>query len=314
MQYSVPDKIKLLTVGDNDSSKGACKYDPSMKDSLNEIFRSHGPYTWDRDHAMLSKEAHPDDKLSMGWSNLVADDEGVHAINNEWTDLGEEFIKTGKYRKFSLACVVDENEELSEVVNIALCNLSADQNAWLQDSLRQRSISVNFKKDNMKSKKIEKVAEQVVEQEKVEIRAEEVEEDKQESTDTEETEEREETPEEQKVEDSKFQELSDKIAALESLVAELSDQIERKRSEEAKKEDEKETEEKRSLLQNRSESVRKYYMTRPLAEVKTVLRAFIQDSAPIQPLTKKVPLIEETKKESKGIKWTQGAGFGIPRK
>lgn len=337
MEFSVPTDILLLTNGDNDSSKGKMKYSPERAEEFNKIFEKLGRIPWDRDHLQLSENDSLDAKSSYGWSLLHADEDGIWARDTQWTEEGEQLLRSGKYRKFSVAGFVDKEENFTGIINIALTNLSADPFAFI-DRQVQRSMTIdqevrdvtllrdidlhNLEKDNNPMQKKKKDVQQVVEQPEVIARSE----DEESEDEKESTEERvEETPEQQKVEDSTMEDLQKQIDSLKedneglkAMLEELSSELASYRKRESEEVDEKEMEEKRSLLKNRSEKVRSWLMKKPLAEVKEQLRHFsIGDKEPVVEPKSTSTVVDDydvsVKRQLGLIDGTSKRGFGLNR-
>lgn len=152
-EEDIPTQIKLFDVGENHTSQGTFVYDPNMSEQM-----AH-PNGWDLlavdiDHLSFSEQTTPELKGSFGWYKLLCNDEGIFATDIQWSDRIKPLLLDRAYRFVSPAFnCIDNTNIISEVINFALTNIPATINM-------KPFIATKDLKNNMANKKSIKLSEE----------------------------------------------------------------------------------------------------------------------------------------------------------
>jgi len=312
IQNNIPTRIKLVEVGLNPTATGDMIYDIALKEQLNEFFRSQGKATWDRNH-LLTRSEDPeekipedlDKKIAYGRSDLVAEDDGIYAINCEWTPKGEQMIRDGEFEKFSIEVFLNKEKKILGIQRVSLTNDPADPKASLfrmeRDNLdvvrtQPKSLQIINSKETVMSKLV--APEVVIDPTLLEsLKEDDESEDKPEDVvDDTETKEDDEVEDDKKPEDmeddsededkpkSELEELKEEVEGLRAMCEELNKQLETYKQAERKEVKTREKSEKEKLLAtlNVADSVKKMLQKKSLVEIKQMTRNLNKTSKAIE--------------------------------
>lgn len=117
---ALPNRFRLFAYGRNDSDKGFAVVTPESAKRMVEA-RKGRDVMIDLEHGSLDGS----DKDARGWGQLSVESDGVWLVNVKWTNDGAERLLSRKQRYFSPAFFVDENDTVTELINVALTALPA---------------------------------------------------------------------------------------------------------------------------------------------------------------------------------------------
>lgn len=122
-----PTEFRIFAMGDNESSKGTVKLDAESVAALMAAWAKHGmdKMPIDYGHGMVFR----DDHRSAGWADLEVRDDGLWAVNVEWTPQAEQHLRDREFRFVSPAFMTDKKGRVVELLNVALTNIPATRNA-----------------------------------------------------------------------------------------------------------------------------------------------------------------------------------------
>lgn len=153
-----PSEFRIFAMGENRSSKGTVVLDATSARAVLDAFADHGMdrLPIDYGHGMVFR----DDHRSAGWFTPELRDDGLWAVNVEWTPRAFDALKAREFRFISPAFRVDEKQRVVELLNVALTNLPATKDALpLVASLDEQPNTTtpttgNDKEDDMSDKLI----------------------------------------------------------------------------------------------------------------------------------------------------------------
>ena len=122
-----PTEFRLFAIGENDTSKGVFKLDAEAIQAVMVEWATHGMDRMpiDYDHGMVRG----DEPKAAGWAELQAREDGLWAVNVEWTPLAEQALRDREFRFISPAFMTDEDNRIVEIINVAITNLPATRHA-----------------------------------------------------------------------------------------------------------------------------------------------------------------------------------------
>jgi hypothetical protein len=121
-----PTEAKLFNFGVNDTLKGDFILTRSGAQEVMMRHREHGvDLMLDFEHHSLDKDATPEQKKASGWGDLELRSDGLYLVNIRWTPEAKKYLSNAEYRYLSPAFNVNEENEIIELVCVALTNLPA---------------------------------------------------------------------------------------------------------------------------------------------------------------------------------------------
>jgi phage I-like protein len=121
-----PQEFRLFGVGENETSKGLVLFDDDSAASVMSRYEKHGTdLPIDYGHGMLSVVTTPDSGVAAGWFSPETREDGLYAVNVEWTEKASKALRAREYRYFSPAIEVDDDGRMVGLINVALTNLPA---------------------------------------------------------------------------------------------------------------------------------------------------------------------------------------------
>ncbi len=127
----IPTALRLLDRGVNRSTKGDLIFNTSSAEKISKEAADWGnQYFFDYDHAIFDKDnTAPDKGKAAGWYDLEVRDDGLWAVNIEWTPPALEYLKNKEFKYFSPAFWYDTKTlEFDGYINTALTNYPARKN------------------------------------------------------------------------------------------------------------------------------------------------------------------------------------------
>ena len=120
-----PREFRIFPFGRVETTKGVFLFDARSATSVMERWREWGNRLFiDYEHGALNPHnAGP--APAAGWFDLEVREDGLWAVNVDWTPRAREMLAQGEYRYFSPAFEVDEEGRIIALINIALTNLPA---------------------------------------------------------------------------------------------------------------------------------------------------------------------------------------------
>jgi phage I-like protein len=125
-QRTPPTEQRLFTFGVNDTLKGDFVLTRLSAQEIMARYREHGvDLMLDYEHHSLSADATPEQKKASGWGDLEVRDDGLYLVNIRWSPKAQEYLRNGEFRYLSPAFNVNDENEIIELINVALTNLPA---------------------------------------------------------------------------------------------------------------------------------------------------------------------------------------------
>ena len=125
---SIPREIKLISYGVTDTTKGPYILDEDSAKIVLSRFKSRGlQLFFDYNHNSLDPQT-PEQGESAGWFKLELRQDGIWAVDIEWTEDAKSRIADRKYKYISPVIVLDDKNRVIRLINVALTNLPATDN------------------------------------------------------------------------------------------------------------------------------------------------------------------------------------------
>jgi phage I-like protein len=127
-----PSELRLFAAGENQTLKGSFFFDATSAKEVLASYQAHGvKLSFDYDHAMLDRKPVDPSKSgkSAGKFELAIRDGELWAVNIKWTPAAKQAIEDGEWMYVSPAFKADESNRILRLVNCALTNLPATDNA-----------------------------------------------------------------------------------------------------------------------------------------------------------------------------------------
>lgn len=132
-----PAEFRIFAFGTIQTVKGDFVFDQEAAERVLETAERWGNrFSIDYEHqAVLGEGPAP----AAAWFDLELRDDGLWAVNVEWTERAAEFLRQREYRYFSPAFDFDpKTRRITELVNVALTNLPATRE--MQPLVAKRSV------------------------------------------------------------------------------------------------------------------------------------------------------------------------------
>jgi phage I-like protein len=124
--HTPPKEQRLFSFGVNDTLKGDFILTRTGAEEVMARYRAHGVRLMlDYEHMSLDENATPEQKKASGRGDLEIRDDGLYLVNIKWTPQAAEHLRNGEYAYLSPAFHVDDDNQIIEVINVALTNLPA---------------------------------------------------------------------------------------------------------------------------------------------------------------------------------------------
>jgi len=144
-----PKEFCLFRFGENDTLKGTFILTRPGAEEVMARYREHGvDLMLDYEHDSLNPDAGPEQRKASGWGQLELRADGLYLANIKWTPKATEYLRRAEYRYLSPAFNVNDENEIIEVINVALTNLPAthDQPALVAANRRTLTKETPVKK------------------------------------------------------------------------------------------------------------------------------------------------------------------------
>lgn len=159
-----PTEIRLFKFGGNKTTKGVFYLTEENAKLIMEVQSEYkNKLNIDYNHAQLTS-TNPDENISAGKYDLALLDDGLYAINIEYTDKARDYILNGEYLYISPAFSVDNDNNITSIINFALTNLPATYDikelmaaSKMADEMAEIINSENSKTNNSKSVEVKKM-------------------------------------------------------------------------------------------------------------------------------------------------------------
>jgi hypothetical protein len=123
---TAPTEIRIFPKGEISTKKGTFIYDSIAERIVKKLSKDWGnEHHFDYEHAALLGGPSP----AAGWYRLDSREDGLYAVNIRWTERAEKFLTSKEYKYLSPAFIVDKDKRIVELLNVALTNLPATNNA-----------------------------------------------------------------------------------------------------------------------------------------------------------------------------------------
>ena len=120
-----PRELRVFPFGRVETTKGVFLFDQEAARRVMQAWRDYGNrLSIDYEHQALEPVANGP-VPAAGWFDLEVREDGLWAVNVEWTPRAAELLRNREYRYFSPAFYVDEEGRIVELINLALTNIPA---------------------------------------------------------------------------------------------------------------------------------------------------------------------------------------------
>ena len=120
-----PREFRIFPFGRVETTKGVFLFDQEAARRVMQAWRDYGNrLSIDYEHQALEPVANGP-VPAAGWFDLEVREDGLWAVNVEWTPRAAELLRNREYRYFSPAFYVDEEGRIVELINLALTNIPA---------------------------------------------------------------------------------------------------------------------------------------------------------------------------------------------
>jgi phage I-like protein len=141
-----PTEFRLFAFGENETSKGTFILDALSAAVAMAAYRDQGNDLYvDYDHSVV----HGGESIAAGWFGLEQREDGIWAVNVRWTDKALAHLEGKEYRYFSPYFMVDENNRIVEILNIALTNFPATKRMQPLIAADRRTVSLAMSFDDI---------------------------------------------------------------------------------------------------------------------------------------------------------------------
>lgn len=140
-----PTEFQIFPFGKVKTTKGEFSFDRAAGEAIVAEYKARGvDMAGDYDHASVQKQPVPTGAPTPMWYGLELRDDGLWAVDVKWTPRATEYLKGSEYRYYSPAFFSDDDNRITELVNIALTNDPATIKlpALVAASARDRRSSV----------------------------------------------------------------------------------------------------------------------------------------------------------------------------
>ena len=121
----IPREFRIFPFGVVDTTKGQFLFDHRGAEQLMAAWRDYGNrLSIDYEHQALDPVSNGPIPAA-GWADLELRDDGLWAVNVEWTPKAAEMLANREYRYISPAFYADEDGRIIELINVALTNIPA---------------------------------------------------------------------------------------------------------------------------------------------------------------------------------------------
>ena len=140
-----PTEFRIFPFGVIDTVKGKFIFDMEAGERLIAAWKDYGNrLPIDYEHQALEPVSNGP-VPAAGWFDLELREDGLWAVNVEWTPRAVELISKKEYRYISPAFYTDEKGRIIELINVALTNIPATKR--LQPLVASRSGEIPEKKE-----------------------------------------------------------------------------------------------------------------------------------------------------------------------
>lgn len=124
-QGSPPGEFRVFPFGRVETTKGVFFFDQEAAERVMQAWRDYGNrLSIDYEHQALEPVSNGP-VPAAGWFDLEVREDGLWAVNVEWTPMAAELLRNREYRYFSPAFYADEEGRIVELINLALTNIPA---------------------------------------------------------------------------------------------------------------------------------------------------------------------------------------------
>jgi phage I-like protein len=122
-----PTEFRLFKAGTNETTKGVFLFDAKAAEMVIAAWKEHGvDLAIDLEHLSLDDDSRSFDPDARGWFGLEVRNNGeLWAVNVRWTPDGARRLSEKTQRYVSPAFTVDDENRITEIVNIALVAMPA---------------------------------------------------------------------------------------------------------------------------------------------------------------------------------------------
>ncbi len=123
---SLPTEFRLFKAGANETTKGTFLFDSKAAELVMAAAKAWGvDYAIDLEHLALDSDARAFDPDARGWFSLAVRNGELWAVNVRWTPDGARRLSEKTQRYISPAFAVDEDNRVTEILNVALVAMPA---------------------------------------------------------------------------------------------------------------------------------------------------------------------------------------------
>lgn len=124
-QDAIPGEFRIFPFGQVETTKGLFLFDSEAAASVLRRWQEYGNrLSIDYEHQALEPVTNGP-VPAAGWFDLELREDGLWAVNVEWTERAQELLAAREYRYFSPAFYTDEKGRIVQLINLALTNIPA---------------------------------------------------------------------------------------------------------------------------------------------------------------------------------------------
>lgn len=126
---TAPREVRLFRWGKNATTKGVFVLTRESAHAVISDYTAQGhALTWDYDHATFTS-ADPQHRIAAGSCRLAVRDDGLWAVDIDWTAKAKAAIEAGEWAFCSPALKFNQRREITGIRNVALTNIPATHDA-----------------------------------------------------------------------------------------------------------------------------------------------------------------------------------------
>lgn len=144
-ENKAPTEVLIIKDGITSTVKGTYLFNDVSGKAVLNTWRERGIRLYfDYNHLSLEPEDEEQGKAA-GWFDLDLREDGLWAVNIEWTDKALKLIESKEYKYISPVLFTNEKNEVVRLINVALTNLPATDNLEPLILNESKYSSINFK-------------------------------------------------------------------------------------------------------------------------------------------------------------------------
>ena len=121
-----PSEFRIWPFGRVETTKGTFSFTAKSCESVLSAWERGGvDMMLDYEHRAVDPDARAGDGKAAGWCSLEGREDGLWAVDVQWTPAAQSALEAREFRYFSPAFLTSSKGEILELINVALTNLPA---------------------------------------------------------------------------------------------------------------------------------------------------------------------------------------------